>query len=161
MSVRERRCQSSPRRPIQKSNLNQIRFDDLLDRVFLFVNGSGNRAQADWSTVELLDYRQQQLSIHLVEAVGVDFHAIQRVVCNFLVDAAVEIDLRIVVDAPKQSVDYARRAARPARDFTRPLTVDFNAKNVSGTFADHFEILVRVEVEMKDYAETSAQGSCN
>jgi len=157
MFVRERRSQTAARRAIQKSNLNQIRFDDLLDRVFLFVNGSRDRTQANGSTIELLNYRQQQLSIHLVEAVGVDFHAIQRVVCNLLVDASVVIDLRIVADATKQTVDYAWRAARTSRDFTRALVVYFDAKNLSGTFADHLEIFVRIEVEVENDSETAAQ----
>ena len=85
MFVRERRRQAAARRAIQKSDLNQIRFDDLLDRIFLFVNRSGNRAQADRSTVELLDDRQQQFAIHLIETVRVDFHSIQRIVRDFSV----------------------------------------------------------------------------
>ena len=38
MIVRERRRKTSARRAIEKSDLNQVGFDDLLDRIFLFVN---------------------------------------------------------------------------------------------------------------------------
>ena len=50
-----------------------------------------------------------------------------------------------------------RGAARASRDFTRAVVIDLDAENLCRTLADHFEILVRVEVEMKDDAETTTQ----
>src|SRR5215510_13664798 len=45
--------------PVEKTDLNQVWFDDLFDRIFLLMNGRGNRAQTNRTTTELLDDRQQ------------------------------------------------------------------------------------------------------
>ena len=76
-----------------------------------------------------------------------------------LCDAPVVIDFSVVAHAAQQAIDDARRAARASRNLARAFVVDLDAENLSGTFADDFEIFVRVEVEMKDDAETSAQRS--
>src|SRR5689334_8001515 len=66
MIVRQRRRQTPARRAIEKSDLNQIRFDDLLDRIFLLVNGSGNGSESHRAAAEFLDDRQKQFAVHLI-----------------------------------------------------------------------------------------------
>src|SRR5687767_13672417 len=107
MLVRERRCHAAAWRAIQKPDLNQIRLDDLLDRIFLFMNGSRQRADADWSTAEFLDDRQQQSPIHFVETISIDFHPVQRIVRNLLVYAPVVIHFSVVAHATEQTVNDA------------------------------------------------------
>ena len=56
------------------------------------------QAETHRSAAEFLDDRQQQFSIHFIETIGVDFHAIQRVVCDLLRDAPVFEDIGDVVE---------------------------------------------------------------
>src|SRR5678816_4472278 len=74
--VCERRRQTSARRTIQESDLNQIRLNDLLYRIFLLVNRRRNGPQTHWSAAELLNDRQQQFTIHFVETIRIDFHPV-------------------------------------------------------------------------------------
>src|SRR5712691_7652931 len=57
MLVSEARCHAPPGSAIEESNLNQVRFDDLFNRIFLFMDRSGDRSQADRTAVKLLNYR--------------------------------------------------------------------------------------------------------
>src|ERR1051326_8513853 len=71
MFVSERRRETAARRPIEKSDLDQVRLDDLFDRILLLVNRSRDRAEPNRAAVELLDDRQQQFSIHLIETIQI------------------------------------------------------------------------------------------
>ena len=93
------------------------------------MNGSGQRADAHRSTFEFLNNRQQKLSIHFIQAVGVDFHSIQGVVSHFMCNAAVIIDVGVVAYAPQQTIDDARCAARTASNFMGTAIVDFNIQD--------------------------------
>src|ERR1041385_2381109 len=159
MFVSERRRHAATRRPVQKTDLNQIRFNNLFYRIFLLGNRRGNGAQPHGPAVEFLDDRQQQFSIHFIETVRVDFHAIQRVICDFLVDTSVVIHFSVVPHATQQTIDYTWRAPRATRNFTRAAVVDPHAEYFSRAFADNFQIFVRIEIQMKDYSEAPTQRS--
>src|SRR5688500_20272145 len=96
MLISQRRREPSARRAIQKSDLDHIRYDALFDRVFLFVNGSGNRAEADGSTTKLLGNRQQSSSVHLVATGSIDCHPVPSVTRDRLPDASVVIDFSVL-----------------------------------------------------------------
>src|SRR5436190_1083826 len=69
---------AAPRRPIQKTDLDQKRFVDVFDRVLLFADRGGDRVEADRTAPELVDDRAEQLAIALVESVLVDAVQLQR-----------------------------------------------------------------------------------
>src|SRR5262245_12476072 len=102
------------------------------------MNRRGNRPQSDWSTTELLDDRQQQFAVHLIEPVRVDFHAIQRIVCDLFIDPPVVIDFSIITYTTQQPIDDAWCAARASRDLTRAFIIDLDAEDLSRALADHF-----------------------
>ena len=125
------------------------------------MNRRRNRAETHGSAAEFLDDRQQQFSIHFVETIRVHFHAIQRVICDFLRDAAVVIDLSVVADATQQTINDTWRAARASCNFARASVVHPDTEYLSRAFADDFEIFVRIEIEMKDYSEAATQRGSN
>ena len=101
MVVSPTRSHTAARRAIEKADLHQVRFDYLLDRIFLFVQGSSDRAKTDRTAVEFLNYRQQELTVHFIEAVGIDFHSIESIVGDRLGDMAFVIDLGKIAHATK------------------------------------------------------------
>src|ERR1043166_9552684 len=81
---------------IQKSNLNQVWLDDLFNRIFLFMNGGRQSAYPNRAAFKLLDDCQEQLSIHLIEAVRIDLHSIQRIIRDLMSNPAVIVNIGIV-----------------------------------------------------------------
>src|SRR6188472_3393339 len=77
VAVRPGGRHTAARGAIQETNLDQKRFVNVLDRVFLFTDGRGNRVQSHGPAAKLLDDRLQQLAIHVVETVLVDFQKLQ------------------------------------------------------------------------------------
>src|SRR6185369_5206409 len=58
--------------PIEKSILNQEGFIDILDGIAFLTDGCGDGIQADRAATELVDNRQQDHAVHLVETLLVD-----------------------------------------------------------------------------------------
>src|SRR5690242_8777458 len=108
MFVCERGREAAAGSSIEKPDLDQVRLDDLLDRIFLFMNRSGDRAQPYRAAVELLDDRQEQFAIHLIETIRVNFHSVQGIARDRLRDAAVVIDRKSTrLNSSHMSISYA------------------------------------------------------
>ena len=63
------RRDAAARRALEKADLDEKRLVDVLDRVALLAERRGQAADADRPAAELLDDRQQQPAIDLVEPV--------------------------------------------------------------------------------------------
>src|ERR1043165_6804094 len=72
-------------------------------------------------------------------------------------NSSVIIDFRIVAHAPQQPIHDARRPPRSARNLMRAAIVDLNIEDTRRSFADRFQILVRVKVQMKVDSKAAAQ----
>jgi hypothetical protein len=105
----------------------------------------------------LLDNHQQKLPVHLVEPEGVHLHAVEGVVGDLLRDASRVLDLCVVAHTAQQTVRDARGAARAPRNLARAGVVYLGAEYLGRAADDCGQFLVRVEVEVKDDAEASAQ----
>ena len=141
MFVREARGHSPARGAIQESDLEQIWFDHLFDRIFFFVQGSRKRSESDRAAVELLDNCHQKLPIHLIKAVGVDFHPIERIIRDFSGDASVMIYLGVIPDATQESIGDARSSARTLCQLRRAGRFDFGAARLGFAAAFFFTAL--------------------
>ena len=122
----EARRHASAGRAVQKTDLHQVRLDDLFDRVFFFVQSGSDGPQTDWSAVEFFDYRQQEFAVHLVETVRVDLHSIERVVGDRLVDRAIVVDLGKIANAAQQAVGYTRSSPRSSGDLVGTIIIDLD-----------------------------------
>ena len=96
---------------LNETDLQQVRLDDLFDRILFLVQRSTECAQTDGPPVEFFNDGPQQLNIAIVESKAVDLHLVERIGSDLFVDATVVIDLGKVAHAPQQPVDYARRSA--------------------------------------------------
>src|SRR5690606_41039304 len=96
---RDRR-DASARRALQEALLDQVRLEHVLDRVAFFADRRREVVEPDRAAGELLDHRQQQLSVHDVKADRVDVEIAQRVIGERRVDPALHLDLRTAANAP-------------------------------------------------------------
>src|SRR5882762_7329336 len=71
---------------VQEADLDQKRFIDFLDSIGLFRERGGQRVHSDRAALILLDDRQKELAVHLIEAVLIDFQHLQRGLRGGLVD---------------------------------------------------------------------------
>ena len=72
MFIRQPSRHSSPRRAIQKADLDQKRLIHLLQSILFFRQAGCQRIQPDRTSVVLLDNGKQQPAIEVVKAVSVD-----------------------------------------------------------------------------------------
>ena len=77
VGVSPRRDDPAPDRPVEEADAHEKGLVDALDRVLFFVDGRGDRADADRPAAEVLDDGREDLAVDVVEAEGVDLHHVQ------------------------------------------------------------------------------------
>ena len=78
MRIRALSRDSSARGSRDKSFLQHVRLVDFLDSVGFLADRRRQALDSDWPAIELVDYRAENRSIHLVESRGVDFEQVER-----------------------------------------------------------------------------------
>ena len=122
MPVGEGRRDASLRRPLDEARLEEKRLVEVLERPFVLAEGVREGREADRPAAEPLDHRRQDLPVDLVEPVVVHLELVERRLRPRERDGRFAPDLRVVADAPKESVRDTRRPPAPARDLSgRPL----------------------------------------
>ena len=116
MLERVRRQQPSARRALHEALLNQIGFDDLLDRVARLGKRGGDGLDADRAAAKTERDGVEITPVHLIEADGVDVEQFERPIGDFAGDEGCRFDDGEVSDTAQQAAGDARRAARAARD---------------------------------------------
>src|SRR3982750_1279693 len=116
-------------RAVQEADLDQVRLDHFLDRFPVLTDRCRDGPDTDRTTVELVDYRQKQLPIFLVQPEAVDLHAVERGLRGGAGNPAVAQDLGIISDAPQQPVRDPRRASRAACKLHRSAGLDLDTEN--------------------------------
>ena len=111
----------------------------------------------DRPAAELLDDRQQQPAVDLVESVPVHLEHLQRPSATSLRDAAVGAHLRVVAHPAQQPVRHARRAARARGHLRGRLALDRHAEDARRPQHDLLDVLLGVEVEPQHDPEARAQ----
>lgn len=95
---------------LQETLLDQIRLNNILDRLLLFTNGGGQIIEPYRSTEELIQYGQQQLAIHIVEALLIHIQHIEGLSGHLGTDMAIGADLGVIAHPAQQAVGDARRS---------------------------------------------------
>jgi hypothetical protein len=78
---------------------------------------------------------------------------------NVFCDGTFVVNLCIVPHAAEEPIDYSRSSARATCDFPCAFFVYLYAQNLSRTFANDFQVFVRIEIKMKDNPEATSQWS--
>ena len=78
MAVRVRGRYATARRSRQETAMNQVGFDDILERPLVFADGRGEGFEADRPAAKFLDDRRQHRAIETVETRLIDVEPIER-----------------------------------------------------------------------------------
>src|SRR6266571_4475104 len=106
-----------------EAKLQQVWLVHILNCLRIFAGAGGQRIQPDRATIELLDDRQQQVAIGLIETDMVNLQRIQGRLSYFPRNHAVGSYLRIVTHALEQAVHDTRRATGASGNFINALFV--------------------------------------
>ena len=149
----------TPRRPKQKTAMNQVGFDDILERPLILANRGREGLEPDRTASELLDQGREHGSVKTVEALLVDVESAERIMSGVEANAFVRpVPNRREVPHPTQKpIRNARRAPRPTRDLVRRLWLEFDVEESARARHDLFEILDRVILESSRPTEAVAQ----
>ena len=134
---------------------DEIRLIDLLNRVRLLAHGHGERIHADRPAAEFHDDGFEDAFVHFIQAVLVNFQHRQRAVSDFLRNAAVVPDLRVIANAPEQVVDDARCAAAATGDFMRAGLLNFDLQQTRRAEDDFLQIVADVIIQPFAHAESA------
>src|ERR1019366_8225344 len=158
MFVGELGCYSAAGSAVQKADLDQKGLVDFFDGVGLLGEHGAQRIQAYRAALVLLDDGEQKFAVDFVEAVAVNFEHAERRLGGGQIDGAGGTHLGVVAHAAQQAVGDAWRSTRAACDFDGAGTIDAHAENLGGTLDNDAQVLVGVDLEPQQQAETGAQG---
>ena len=97
---------------------------DFFDGLRFFADRCRDGVHAHRSAAILLEQRQHDLLVDLIEPVAVHFQQVERGLAPPACDVSVGAHLRVIADAAQQAVGDARRAAAAARDLLGAVVVD-------------------------------------
>ena len=110
MPIRRRRRNATAWRAHEKSLLNEIRLEDVLNGIAFLAQGGSETLHTHRSTIEFFNDREQQSTIHGIETVLIDFQHGERALRHIYIDSTGAFDLRVIAHAPQQTVHDTRRA---------------------------------------------------
>src|SRR5687768_1300251 len=99
MQIRLTRCYATACGAHHEALLDEKRLDDVFDRAALLAQCGSQAFDADRATVELVDDRKQELTIHDVEPVAIDIEQIERGLCDVVRDSTTRLYFGVVPDA--------------------------------------------------------------
>src|SRR3954447_22237335 len=146
--------QAAARGPLQIATLDQIRLDDVFDRIARLRQSGGHRLDADRTAAIVLRDGREVTAVHGIEAGGVNLERAQRVVGNLAIDP-VGIGRRSkIAHAAEQPAGDTWRATGAARDFVGAVRAHANVEHAGATGDDALKLFDRVEIEPDRNAET-------
>src|SRR5215471_12184666 len=100
-----------------EAKLQQVWLIHILNRLGVFAGAGCQCIQPNRPAVELLDDRQQQIAVGLIETDMINLQRVQRRLSDFARNHAIGLHLGIVTHALEQAIDDAWRATSAASNF--------------------------------------------
>src|SRR5262245_24445013 len=148
---------AAPGRALQEAELQQVRFDDVLDGVGLLPDRRGQGGQPHGPAAELVDDGGQDRDVELVEAPIVNLEQLEAGPGHRGGHGTVVADLGEVTHPSQQAVGHPRCAPGAPGDLGCAFLVDPNRQDPRGAVHDRPEILDPVVVQAGREAETLAE----
>ncbi len=113
----------------EEAGLNQIRFMDIFEGTAVFLHCGCQGLHPDWSSGELVDDGQKNLTIHLIKPCCIDTQPGKRILSDSLSDLSSRLHLSIVAYPLDQSIHNTRSSSRTTGNFARSIGIDGNSKH--------------------------------
>ena len=124
MGVGQLRSLAASGGALDEALLDKERLVHILYRACLLAYGRGDGVQADRPALEFLDYRLQDLVVHLIQTARVDVQSLQGYARDLQVDMALALDHRKVPHSTQQGVGDTGRATRTQCHLVGGIVVD-------------------------------------
>src|SRR6478752_6167693 len=147
MLVGTSRCNTAAGGALEKSELDQIGFVDIHDRIGFFTGGGGKRLNPNRTAIELVDDRNENTAVNVVESKLVDIQHLERAHGNIARDLAITMNLRVVTNSLQQSIPDTRRSTRPQGNLASAIIIHRRFEDRRRTANDLFHRIMIVEIE--------------
>ena len=137
--------------------LNQIRLDDILDRIAGFTDGRRQALNPRRPAIKALHQCRQQLAVHHVEAFLVHIQQVHGRLGHGLGHVPIRTHLGIVPDTAQQPIGHPGRASGAPGDLHGAAGIQRHTHNIGGSRDNLAELFERVELKPMDDAEAVAQ----
>ncbi len=148
---------AAARGAVDEADLHEVRLVDLLDGVFFFAEGRGERAHADGAAAVFVEQGEHEVAVDFIEAAFVDAEHGKSFLRDGAGDASCGAHLGKIAGAAQQAVGDARRSAAAAGNFFGAAFVHFDSENFRGAMQDDQQILGLVKIEAMHDAEARAK----
>src|ERR1700733_5778858 len=147
MFVSQRRGHAAALRAVQQAQLHQVRLVDFLDRILLFAQRSGDRAQTHRAPCIFLNNSEQQIAVHFVQPMIVHTQHRQRIAGYANINVSLRAYFSKIPHTPQQSIRHARRPPAAARNFRRSRLVHSYSRNHRRTMRDEQQVFWRIKFQ--------------
>lgn len=158
MAIAFGRDDASAGRAAEKTNLDEVGFDHVFDRVHFFAGDRGNGLESGGPTFEFIDDSLEDDAISGLQSQPINFKQGQGLTGDFATDDAIVMYFGIVPDAFQDAVGDAGRAATGPSNFTRAEFVERDAEDTGRTPDNSFDFVSRVELKPVNGTEAIAKG---
>ena len=125
----------------QETYLQQIRLDDIFQRVPLFAQSCGDCFDSRRAAVIDFDKCTQNGPVQLIQTQWINPFHFQRAFDNRGTQNSCAFDLRIVPNTAKKIVGDTRSPPAATGDFVRPVLIDLDSQNPGGANDNLLQIL--------------------
>jgi hypothetical protein len=109
---------------IQKALLDEKRFIDIFYGITFFANGGCKGVQPYRAPAELVDYREKDQPIRVIQPYLVDLQHLQGILNHFQGNDPISLDLSKITNPAEQPVGNPRSATATAGKFLRTIRID-------------------------------------
>ena len=154
---------TSTRCPLYETLLNQKRLINLLNRTRILTHRRCNRSQPHRTTLELINHRQQNLIINLIQPITVDIQRLKRITRNRAVNPTRTLHLRKVTHTTQQSIRNTRRTPTPTRYLYSRLShnrhLHYRRRTIDDIHQHLIIVVFKVAINTKSRTQRSRQQS--
>ena len=138
--------------------LDEIGFVNILEGGFLLPDGRRQIVYSHRTALELVDERQQNRPIHLIESPMINLQQGQGRQGHLPVYQSPGLNLGLIPDTAEKAVGDPRGSPGAACHLLRPLLVDLHSQDLRRSPDDHRQFLGIVKIEPEAHPEPIAEG---
>ena len=104
MGIGRRSCNSTALGALHKSLLNEVGFQDILNRVFCFANCGGQIIKPNRTAIKLFNNGLLEFSIHQIESLAINLKQGEGLISDRSSDIPIVFDLCVISHPSQQTI---------------------------------------------------------